>query len=58
LKVKPEGQTALAKPRRRWEKNIEMELQDLGWGMDWNDLVEDMNGWSAVLSAIMNLRVE
>jgi hypothetical protein len=53
-----EGQTAIAKPRRRWEKNIKMDLQDLGWGMDWIDLAEYMNRLSAVMNAVMNLRVQ
>jgi hypothetical protein len=25
----------------RWEYNIKMELQEVGWGMDWIDLAED-----------------
>jgi hypothetical protein len=55
---KPEGQTALAKPRRRWEQNIKMDLQDLGWGMDWIDLAEVVNRWSAVVNEVMNLRFQ
>ena len=35
----PEGRRPLGRPRRRWEKNIEMDLQEVGWGgMDWIDL--------------------
>ena len=29
---KPEGKTALETPRRRWEDNIKMDLQELGCG--------------------------
>jgi len=29
---KPEGKRTLARPRSRWEDNIEMDLQELGWG--------------------------
>jgi hypothetical protein len=33
---KPEGKRALGRPRRRWEDNIEMGLQEVGCGgMDW-----------------------
>ena len=32
---KPEGKRPLARPRRRWEDNIKMDLQEVGcWGMD------------------------
>jgi hypothetical protein len=29
---KPEGNRKLGRPRHRWEDNIIMDLQDLGWG--------------------------
>jgi len=29
---KPEGKKLLGRHRRRWEDNIKMELQQLGWG--------------------------
>ena len=29
---KPEGKRPLGRPRRRWEDNIKMELQEMGWG--------------------------
>jgi hypothetical protein len=29
----------LGRPRRRWEDNIKMDLQEVGWGgMDWIDM--------------------
>ena len=34
---KPEGKRPLGKPRRRWEDNIKMDLQEMGrglWGLD------------------------
>jgi len=32
---KSEGKRPLGRPRRRWEKNIKVDLQELGcWGMD------------------------
>jgi hypothetical protein len=39
---KPEGKRPLGRPRRRWENNIEMDLQkkDVG-GMDWIGLAQD-----------------
>jgi len=29
---KPEGKRPLGRPRRRWEDNIKMNLQEVGWG--------------------------
>ena len=31
---KPEGKRKLGRSRHRWEDNIKMDLQKLGWGMD------------------------
>jgi len=30
LKGKPEGKRPLGRPRRRWEDNIQMDLQEMG----------------------------
>jgi len=36
---KPEGKRPLGRPRRRWEDNIKMDLQEVGCeGMDWIEL--------------------
>jgi len=41
LVEKPEGKRQLGKPRRRWENNIKMDLQEVGCGgMDWIELVK------------------
>ena len=33
---KPEGERPLGRPRRRWEDNIKMDLQEVGGGRgDW-----------------------
>jgi len=42
---KHEGKRPLARPRHRWNDNIEMALQKVGWGMDWIDLAQNMEGW-------------
>jgi hypothetical protein len=42
LMGKPEGKRPLGRPRRRWEDNIEMDLQEVGCGgMDWIELAQD-----------------
>jgi hypothetical protein len=32
LAGRPEGRRPLGRPRRRWEDNIKMDLQEVGWG--------------------------
>jgi hypothetical protein len=32
LVEKPEGRIPLGRPRRRWEDNIKMDLQEVEWG--------------------------
>jgi hypothetical protein len=31
---RPEGKRPLRRPRRRWEDNVKMNLQDVEWDMD------------------------
>jgi hypothetical protein len=52
-----EGRRPLERPRRRWEGNIKMDLQDVEWGMGWIELAQDRDMWLAFANAIMNLRV-
>ena len=55
---KSEGKRQLGRHRRRWEDNIEMDLQEVGLvGMDWIDLAQDRERWRALVSAVMNIRV-
>ena len=44
--------------RCRWENNIKMDLQQVGWeGMDYIDLARDWDRWRALVNAVMNLWV-
>ena len=54
--AKPEGNRQHGRPRHRWEDNIKMDLQEVGWGdMDNSDLVQDRNRWWALVNVVMNL---
>ena len=55
---KPEGKRPLGRPRRKWEDNITMNLQEVGcWGMDWIELAEDRDRWRTLVNGVMNLRI-
>ena len=54
----PEGKRTLGRPRRRWEDNIKMDLQEVGFGgLDWIELDQEREWCRAVVNAVMNLRV-
>jgi hypothetical protein len=55
---KVEGKRPLGKPRLRWQDNIKVDLQEVGFeGVDWINLAEDRDRWRALVNAVMNLRV-
>jgi hypothetical protein len=48
----------LGRPRCRWEDNIKMDLQEVGWGgVDWANLAWDTERWRVLLKVVMNLLV-
>ena len=54
----PEGKRPLGRPRRRWEDNIKMYLQEVGGNCgDWMELAQDRDRWRAVVGKVRNLRV-
>jgi hypothetical protein len=51
---KPEGKRSLGRPRRRWEYNIKMDIQDVGCGgLEWIELAQDTGRWRALVNAVM-----
>jgi len=55
---KPEGKRPLGRPRRRWEVNIKIDLQEVGGGRgDWMEFAQDRDGWRALVGTVRKLRV-
>jgi hypothetical protein len=55
---KPEGTRPLGRPRRRWEDNIKMDLQEVEGGRgDWIEFAQDRDGWLALMGTLRNFRV-
>jgi hypothetical protein len=55
---KPEGKRSMGRPRRRWEDNIKMDLQEVGGSRaDWMELTQDRDGWWALVSKVKTFRV-
>ena len=52
LMGRPEGKRPLGRPRCRWEDNIKMDLQKVGWGMEWIKLPQDSDRWHTLLNDV------
>ena len=54
---KPEVKRPLGRPRRRWEDNIKMDLEEVGGGGgDWMELAQDRDRWRALVGTVKNFR--
>jgi hypothetical protein len=55
---KPKGKRTLRRPRRRWENNIKMDIQEVGCRvMDRIELDQDRDRWRALVNAVMKLGI-
>ena len=58
LTGKPTGKRPLGRPRRRWDDNIRMDLEEIEInGGNWVDSAQDRDYWKALVNAALNLRV-
>ena len=58
LTGKPTGNRCLGRPRRRWEDNIRMDLEEIGINAkNWVDSAQDRDYWRALVKAALNLRI-
>jgi hypothetical protein len=55
---KPEGKRSLGRPRRKWEDNIKMVLQEVGCeSMECIDVARDRDRCRALVNAVMSIWV-
>ena len=55
---RPTGKILFGKPRRRWEDNIRMDLEEIGINAgNCVDSAQDRNYWRVLVNAALNLRV-
>jgi len=55
---RPDGKKPLRILRRRWDDNIKMDIQEVGWGcVAWVALAQDRDRWRALVNEVINLRV-
>ena len=55
---KPERKRPLGRLRRRWKDNINMNLQEVGWGRgEWMELAHDRDRWRALGGTVRDFRV-
>jgi len=54
---KPEGKRPLGRPRRRWEDNIKMDLQEVGGCGYLMELAQDRDRWRVLVNMVINFSV-
>jgi hypothetical protein len=55
---KPEKKSPLGGPKRRWECNGKIDIQEVGGViMDWIELAQDRDRCRVLVNEVMNLRV-
>ena len=58
LTGKPTGKRPMGRPRRRWEDNIRMDLEEIGINAgNWVDSAQERDYYRALVNVALNLRV-
>ena len=51
---RPDGKRLFRRSRHRWEENIIMDIQELGWvGMDWIVQAQDGDRWFVLVYVVV-----
>ena len=52
------GKRPLGRPRRRWEDNIRVDLEEIGINVGkWGNSAQDEDYWRVLVNAALNFRV-
>jgi hypothetical protein len=51
------GKIPLGRPRRRWEDNIKMDVEEMGLRVEYFNVAHDMAMWQRLVNAVMNFQV-
>jgi hypothetical protein len=54
---KAKRKSPVGRPGNRWEDNIKIYLQEVGWGLDWISLAQNWDRCRAVVNAVTNFRI-
>lgn len=55
---RPKEKISVGRPNRRWKKNFEVDLREIGWSdVYWIYLAHDMGRLRAVMGSVRSLRV-
>jgi hypothetical protein len=53
LVVKHEGNNPLGRPTRKWEYQITMDHEGIGWDVDWINLAQNKDKWWALVNTVV-----
>jgi len=51
---KHDGKRLFERPRRGWDDNININVREVGWDMEWIDLAQDSDMWRDLVKAVLN----
>jgi len=54
---KPEGKRLLERPKRGWDDNININVREVGWDMEWIDLAQDRDKRRDLVNAVLSHRI-
>jgi hypothetical protein len=53
LAANPEEKIPMGRPKSRWGDKMKMDYREIGWGVDWIHLAQDINQWRDTVNTVM-----